>query len=164
MNEHKETVYEAAEALLATVNQIYMDAGESLPTRQYISGGRNTDAPHDCEQVVVSFEQLYNGPPGAQVQEPTGCNSIRSIVFSVEVVRCQPLAKQASRSSQAGPPDPEDLNAAAMVQAIDMWLLVDAGLTFAEGDRGIGGLADANIGPESGGMQGVILNLVTAEL
>lgn len=157
----KATVYDQAEELLARINQVYIDNDETLPSRQFISGGRNTDAPHDCEQVVVSFEQVYNGPPGAQVQEPSTCASPRSVVFTVEVVRCQPPAtKVDGRSQKMSPPTPSALSAAARVQAIDAWLLLDAGLMYAEDMSYLGGLGDVTVGPESGLYQGVILSLV----
>lgn len=161
MSDRTFTIYEQAEELLARINQVYIDADQSLPARQYISAGRNTDAPHDCEQVVVSFEQVYNGPPGAQVQEPSTCSSPRSVVFTVEVVRCQPPATRVDgRSQKMAPPTPSALSAASRVQAADMWLLLDGGLMYAEDMLYLGGLADVTVGPESGLYQGVILSLV----
>ena len=168
MREYVDSIIVAAEALLEKINEVYLDADLDpvyfLPNRQYVTGGTNTEIVHECEQVVVAIEQAYSGPPGAQVSDPSGCEGPRSIVLTVEVVRCQPLPT--TGRGGASVVSPERYTAAARTQAIDMYLLMDAGLLFAESDfndrpLGLGGLVTTNIGPESGGYQAVILEVVT---
>ena len=163
--QYVDSVWVAAKELLNEINATYADAGLLLPTRQYVTAGSNQEIVHDCEQLVVTIVQAYNGLPGAQVQQPTGCEGPRSSVFTVELVRCQPLP-QLGRGG-TGIISPQEYEDAAKVQATDMWLLMDAGLKFSQADfndRYIqpGGLVDTTVGPERGGYQAVILNVVVS--
>lgn len=146
------------EMVLAEVNTTFAEHGVALPEKQFFDVGAN-EAPHDCEQVSVAFQQLYNGIPGNPDQVPTACNAPRTVSFVVEIVRCTPVMERKLRGGPLMPPTAEDLNASAERQVIDGWLLMDAGLTAAQNFALSGGLADVLVTPETGGYQAVVLNL-----
>lgn len=73
--------YFAAEALEQLV---------TLPTKQYATTGTPV---YDCEQVVVSVQNLMTGAPGANVMNlPSAldCTPLWSVVLELGVVRCAP--------------------------------------------------------------------------
>jgi hypothetical protein len=86
-----------ADHILNTVVTTYADHGISLPERRYLAVGGQGSTVHDCEQVTVSFEQGYSGRPGAQAQEPVKCNSLRTGVYVIEVVRALPIRQPQCR-------------------------------------------------------------------
>lgn len=151
-----------AEGLLETVNQRFLEAGIDLPGRQYINIGALQDAAWDCEQVVVSVEQLYNGLPGEQGQTPTRCELPWTAVSTVSIVRCLPTSTPAGRSGAPVPPTSDRMTEDAKLRMRDMWLLRMAGASFAEEQNYAGGLADITTAPPQGGYRAVILTLVAA--
>lgn len=154
----RETIYDFMEMLLTQINATFDEHGIALPERQFFDTGAN-EAPHDCEQVTIAFQQMYNGLPGVQDQTPTACAGPRTASFVIEVVRCTPVMERQARGGPLTPPSIEKLNASTKAQVIDAWLLTDAALLAAESFAIAGGLADTLVTPESGGYQAVVLNL-----
>lgn len=160
---------ETAQAILKRVEEVYADHGVELPSRRYLSVGGMGDVVHDCEQVTVSFEQGYTGSPGNQAQEPVRCDSPRTGVFLVEIVRCTPVPKSAEApKDRYGTPSnvpkmtsTADETASAIKQMIDAMLLMEAGLSATAADFASTStaLADVTAGPNQGGFQGMILTL-----
>lgn len=133
--------------VLDIVVQTFSQAGVTLPSRQYITSGGTA---HDCEQVTVSFQQLYLGPPGDQAAEPQRCEAPRSASVLVEVVRCIP-----SVNSRTGVPDSAAQSAFAVQQLIDAWLLLQAGTEMSV----FGILGDVTAGEPQGTYQAMALSL-----
>ena len=162
---YKASFYTAAETLLSLINAVYVEAGEQLPDRQYVTAGRHdSEVVHDCEAVSVIIEQGFNGTPSQRVQTPSFCHDPRSVTLTVEVVRCQPVPSRGRGTD--GTIAVADLNATALTQATDMFLLMEAGLRLGEADFNDridrpGALADVTVGRESGGMQAVVLTVTT---
>lgn len=165
-----------ADHILNTVVATYADHGVDLPARRYLAVGGQGATVHDCEQVTVSFEQGYSGRPGAQAQEPVKCNSLRTGVYIIEVVRALPLANTVAANPETTVPArygqvktgvelvPADVQSAhARTQMQDAMLLLDAGLRAGETTL-TGSLADVTAGQPQGGYQAMTLVLTTSAL
>lgn len=138
----------------------FNEAGVTLPSRQYYTTG--TPAA-DCEQVTVSFRQAYIGPPGDEANEPQRCNSPRTAQIDIQIIRCIPgLVGPKARA-----PEPEAIQAAANLQLIDAWTLLDLSCSFDMWDEmipgtGLGVIATVDAGEPQGGFQGTTLHLTVA--
>lgn len=137
--------------VLETVVSVFEQAGVALPTRRYTAFGPTA---HDCEQVTVSFQQLYLGPPGDEASTPQKCDSPRTAVLLIEIVRCVPTMTRTSAPSQL------DLQTYADSRAIDAWMLMEAGMQASPDWLGV--LADVAPGEPSGAYQAVSMNLIAA--
>lgn len=165
-----------ADHILNTVVTTYADHGIDLPERRYLAVGGQGSTVHDGEQVTVSFEQGYSGRPGAQAQEPVKCNSMRTGVYIVEVVRALPLTNTSAANPETPVPSrfgqvktgaeilPADVQSAhARKQMVDAMLLMDAGIRAGETTL-TGTLADVSAGQPQGGYQAMTLVVTTSAL
>ena len=153
------SIYNLMQMMMDEVNATYAEAGVELPSKQCFDSYGAGQTPHDCEQVSISFEQMYNGLPGAPEQVPGKCYSPRTGVFVIEVTRCVPTLEK-NRAGKLALPSVAKLDEMAKQQSADAWLLMDAGLRAAEAANYLGGLSDVAFTPESGGYQSAVLNLV----
>jgi hypothetical protein len=76
------------ERVLGAIEDTFVAAEVDLPERRYITFGT---PPADCAQLTVALQQLYLGPPGAPVSEPTPCSSPTTAVLRVELLREVPI-------------------------------------------------------------------------
>jgi hypothetical protein len=114
----------------------------------------------DCEQLVVFFQQLYLGPPGAQVGEPQRCHVPRSATLTISLARQTPIVSQNGR-----PPAPEKIEVASEVLAIDAWVLMDSINQLDKWDEtgyGVGVIATLDATPPEGGFQTTNLTITMA--
>lgn len=138
----------------------FEQAGVDLPDRRYWTTGTPSI---DCEQVTVSFNQAYIGPPGDEANEPQKCNSPRTAQLSIQIARCIPgMVGPKSRA-----PSGEAMQEAAKKQVIDAWVLLDISSSFDTWDadlpgRGLGVIATVNAGEPQGGYQVTTLQLTVA--
>jgi hypothetical protein len=137
--------------ILAKVVEVYERNGIALPDRRYIA---LASPAQDCEQVTVSFQQLYIGPPGDEASAPQKCESPRSAVFEIVITRCIPVVDDRNR-----PPQPADISAASAVLMRDAWLLLDS---VKEMDDYLGVIATVEAGEAQGGLQSVVMTLTLA--
>ncbi len=70
--------------VLERVQTVFQSYNVELPNRRYWM--MSTPAV-DCEQLVVSFQQMYLGAPGAEVGEPQRCNVPRSASIAITISR-----------------------------------------------------------------------------
>jgi hypothetical protein len=168
---------ELADRILETVVATYADHEVELPQRRYLAVGGAGSTVHDCEQVTVSFEQGYSGLPGNQAMEPVRCNSPRSALFLVEVVRALPLPNTTAANPTTPVPSryATDVSGVALLpaevqseiarkQMRDAMLLLDAGLRAGETLDGGGSLADVSAGSPQGGFQAITLSITISAL
>lgn len=130
---------------VATVFQSY---NVPLPRRQYWTMGMPAI---DCEQLVVYFQQMYLGPPGAQAGEPQRCHVPRSATMTISISRETPIVGQNGR-----PPSAERIEAASEIMAIDAWVLMESINQLDQWDEtgyGIGVLATLETSAPEGGFQ-----------
>jgi len=162
---------EIADLLMDTIVSTYADHGVPLPTKRYLAVGGIGETAHNCEQVTVSFEQGYSGLPGNQAQEPAKCNTPRSAVFIVEVVRHVPTINSNATIPETLTPSrypivnakvalvPDDKQSdVARTQMKDAMLLLDAGMRAADNQLG-GAMVDVSAGSLSGDYQAMILSV-----
>ncbi len=141
-------LWQLAEQILAKVNEIFARCGVSLPARQYIALATPAQ---DCEQVTVSWQQSYIGPPGDEASRPQQCESPRSAVFQVVITRCIPTVDDRNRM-----PKTDDLNQSARMLMQDAWLLLQS---VNDMDDYLGVIATTEAGEAQGGLQSIILTL-----
>lgn len=140
------------QSILDAIVAVYTAEGVPLPSRQLLATGQ---VPHDCEQVSVAFIQLYLGTPGSQAEQPQACNAPRTGVFEISVVR-----QTATPEPRTSSPTAANITLVTEQQMRDAWLLMDAARTAIEDFAGI--LADIAPSENTGGFQGVVMNLVAA--
>lgn len=145
------------DGIVERVETIFQSYNVNLPNRRYWTIGQPAI---DCEQVVVSFIQMYLGAPGDEANSPQRCNVPRSAVVTISIARAVPIVGPNGR-----PPSPEKIQEAASVSAIDAWVLMDAVRLFDMWDGsgyGVGVIATVDITPPEGGFQTVNMNLTLA--
>ena len=141
------------ERVLETVVAQYEAYGMPAPLRRYWTIGL---PPVDCEQLVVSFQQMYLGAPGAQASAPQKCEAPRTATFSVSVARPVPSGGQ-----NGAAPGVPSLIKAATVAAYDAWILLESAAAldqWEEGGYGMGVIATVDTLQPEGGFQVVTLS------
>ncbi len=137
---------------------IYASFGVPLPTRRYWT--MNTPA-IDCEQLVVSFIQLYLGPPGDEASQPQRCNMPRTAVVTITIARAIPVVGSGGLA-----PSSSKIQSGAEITAVDAWVLMSAVNSFDQWDEsGYGGpgvIATLNTQEPQGGFQTITLQLTLA--
>jgi len=145
------------QGVLERVQSVFQSYNVELPARQYWMMGQPAI---DCEQLVIYFQQLYLGPPGAQVGEPQRCHVPRSATVTISLSRATPIAQQNGR-----PPAPERIEAASEVLAIDSWVLMESINQLDMWDEtgyGVGIIATLDVTPPEGGFQTTNLTVTMA--
>jgi hypothetical protein len=145
------------QGVLERVQSVFQSYNVELPVRQYWTMGQPAI---DCEQLVVFFQQLYLGPPGAQVGEPQRCHVPRSATLTISLARQTPIVNQNGR-----PPSPEKIEAASEVLAIDAWVLMDSINQLDQWDEtgyGVGVIATLDATSPEGGFQTTNLTVTMA--
>lgn len=150
--EDLDTLADSMEEVLAVTTNTLLSFGIEIPDRRFISFGKTV---HDCEQLTVSFVQMYLGPPGDQAQGPAPCGGPRTAVFQIQLVRCTPVTNLRTKKV----PDQDELTAFTRSQAKDAWALLESATQY---DRYEGVIADVALTEVDGGYQAVVLNLVKA--
>lgn len=142
--------------IVEKVRDVYNMYNVPLPDRQYWTFG---DAAFDCEQMVVSFVNLYLGPPGDEASQPQRCSAPRTAVVTINVVR------KTATPVNGKLPSATSLQDAADWQAIDAWILIESNQLFDQWDdfiQGPGVIATVTAGTASGGFQNVSMQLTMA--
>lgn len=148
---------ELLEGVLARVATVFASYNVPLPNRQYWSMGQPAI---DCEQLVVSFIQMYLGPPGDQASTPQRCNMPRTAVMTISLAREVPVVGQNGR-----PPEPSKIQQAAEISAVDAWVLMQSVNLFdmwEEGGYGVGVIATVDAPSSEGGFQVVNMQITMA--
>lgn len=144
--------------VLDRVIDVYSSHNMPLPTRRYYTMATPVV---DCEQVCVSFIQMYLGSPGDEASEPRRGQDPRSATVAVQIARAVPIAQQSGQ-----PPRPGDIQASAEVSAFDAWILMESinklDTWSNEGPFGLGVIATIDADPPEGGFQTTRMTLTMA--
>jgi hypothetical protein len=143
--------------VLEKVETVYDSYSMPLPTRRYWTFGQPAV---DCEQVVVSFIQMYLGPPGGEIAEPRRCNDVRSAILEVAVSREVPTAQP-----NGAPPTADSITNGNLASAYDAWVLMDSAAQLDAWETsgfGLGVIATIQATGPEGGFQTVVLTLTLA--
>jgi hypothetical protein len=145
------------DGVLAKVVSVFQSYNVPLPTRQFWTLGQPAI---DCEQLVVSFIQMYLGPPGDQASEPKRCNSPRSAVLNIMLCRPVPVVGQNGRA-----PSADKIEEGGVISAIDAWVLMEAMQLFDQWDDyglGLGVIATVDAPVQQGGFQAINMQITMA--
>jgi len=106
------------DGVLEKVEAVYGSYNVPLPSRRYWTMGQPAI---DCEQLVVSFIQMYVGTPGDQASTPQRCDMPRTAVLVVSVARQIPVVGQNGR-----PPSADKIEEGSYLSSIDAWVLMES--------------------------------------
>jgi hypothetical protein len=151
------SVVNLMQGILDRTVAIYASFGVPIPSRQYWTMGTPAI---DCEQVVVSFIQMYLGPPGDEASRPQRCNMPRTAVVSITIARPIPIVGVGGKA-----PSSTKIQTGAEISAVDAWVLMSAINSFDQWDEsgyGPGVIATLNTQEPQGGFQTVTLQLTMA--
>lgn len=143
--------------VLERVEAVFQSYNVELPKRRYWSMGQPAI---DCGQIVVFFQQMYLGPPGAEVGDPQRCHVPRSATIGITIARETPIVGQNGR-----PPSPEKIQAASEMLAIDAWVLMESINQLDQWDDtgyGIGVIATLDTTAPEGGFQTTNMTITMA--
>jgi hypothetical protein len=143
--------------VLERVESIFQSYNVNLPGRRYWTMGQPAI---DCEQLVVSFVQMYLGTPGAQVGEPQRCHVPRSATLNIQISRATPIVGQNGR-----PPSAANIQVSSEILAIDSWVLMESINLLDQWDEtgyGIGVIATLDSGSPEGGFQTTTMTVTMA--
>lgn len=145
------------DGVLERVQAVFQSYNVSLPARQYWTMG---EPAIDCEQLVISFAQMYLGTPGAQVGEPQRCHVPRSATLNISISRETPVVGSSGR-----PPSPEKIQIASEIIAIDSWVLMESINLLDQWDEtgyGLGVIATLEAKDAEGGFQTTTMTVTMA--
>lgn len=145
------------QGVLERVESIFQSYNVNLPQRRYWIMGQPAI---DCEQLVVSFVQMYLGAPGAQVAEPQRCHVPRSATINIMLSRETPVVGQNGR-----PPAADKIQLASEIIAVDSWVLLESVNLLDQWDEtgyGIGVVATLEASGPEGGFQTTTLTITMA--
>ena len=145
------------DGVLYRLESVFQSYNVNLPARRYWTMGQPAI---DCEQLVVSFVQMYLGAPGDEASTPQRCNVPRSATLAVSISRSTPIVGQNGR-----PPSADKIELASSVQAIDSWVLMESINLLDQWDEtgyGIGVVATLEAGDPEGGFQTTVLTITMA--
>jgi hypothetical protein len=140
--------------VLEKVISTFISYNVPLPTRQYWTLGVPVI---DCDQLVISFIQMYLGTPGDQANQPQRCDVPRSAVLSVSLARAIPVVGQNGRA-----PSAEAIQRGAEISAVDSWVLMESINqfdTWEEVGFGMGVIATLEAPVAEGGFQTINMQL-----
>lgn len=144
--------------VLERVVNIYNSYDMPVPDRRYWTMGTPVV---DCEQIVVSFVQMYVGSPGDEATMPRRCNDPSSATIQVSVSRKVPVVGPNGRA-----PSAEDIQLYSNLQAYDAWVLLHSARDLdsweTAGGYGLGVIATVETTEPEGGFQTTVLTLTSA--
>jgi hypothetical protein len=149
VNEDARNLANFLQEVLDRVINVYDSYNMPLPSRRYYTMASPVV---DCEQICVSFIQMYIGSPGDEATEPRRCSDPRSATLSIQVAREVPVVQP-----NGNPPHPDDIQRASEVSALDAWVLMESinnlDAWAGNGPFGLGVIATVDADPAEGGFQ-----------
>jgi hypothetical protein len=148
---------EMMDGVLSRVVTVFESFGVPLPARRYWMMGNPAI---DCEQLVVSFVQMYLGPPGDQASEPRRCNMPRTATLNITLSR-----EVATVGTNGRAPSSEKISESSEISAVDSWVLMQSINQldqWSEGDFGLGVIATLSTDGPEGGFYSSILEITMA--
>jgi hypothetical protein len=132
------------DALTETLNEFVRRSVE-VPARQYWTIGQTA---HDCEQVVLCFQQMALGTTEEPLQT-IQCNGPRFMTFTIEVIRCVPGLDNRGKA-----PTAQAIENASVTPVMDAEILMDCAKFFDPFMQGV--VVTLDVVQADGGMHGVI--------
>ena len=138
------------DAVLAKVIDTYEDYNIDLPSRRFWTMG---EPAIDCEQLSVSFIQMYLGLPGDQASQPQRVTQPRTAVLSIAVSRQIPVVGNNGKA-----PTGEKIQEGSEIAAVDCYLVMELMRKldqWEENEYGMGVIATVEAGNPEGGYETV---------
>jgi hypothetical protein len=138
------------EAVLSKVEDTFTSYNVPMPTRRYWTMGTPAI---DCEQLSVSFIQMYLGLPGDQASQPQRCTQPRTAVLSIAVSRQIPVVGNNGKA-----PTGEKIQEGSEIAAVDCYLFMELMRKldqWEENEYGMGVIATVEAGNPEGGFETV---------
>jgi hypothetical protein len=132
--------------ILYKVVQTYEEYNVPVPNRRFWTMG---DPAIDCEQLCVSFIQMYLGLPGDQASQPRRVESPRSAVLSISISRAIPVV-----GSNGKAPLAEKIQEGSEIGAVDAYMfmeLISKLDQWEPGEYGMGVIATVEAATAEGG-------------
>jgi hypothetical protein len=148
---------EMMDGVLERIQNVFQSYNVPLPSRQYWTMGTPAI---DCEQLVVSFTQMYLGAPGDQTNGPQRCYVPRTATVEIMIAREVAVSGMNGRA-----PSAESIQKSSWMSAVDSWVLMDSLNSFDMWDEtgyGLGVVATLETAGFEGGYNAVILQLTLA--
>ena len=142
------------DGVLERVESTFGSYNVPLPERRYWTLGQPAI---DCDQLVVSFIQMYLGTPGDEASTPQRCHQPRTAVLSISLAREIPTAQQNGK-----PPSGQTIEQASYISAVDSWVLMESVNLFDQWDEtgfGMGVIATVEASTAAGGFEVVTMQL-----
>lgn len=136
--------------VLKRVVEVYDEYNVPLPNRQYWTMG---EPAVDCEQLAVSFIQMYLGLPGDQASQPQRCTQPRTAVLSISVSREIPTVGNNGKA-----PSGDKIQEGSEISAVDCYLFMELIRRldqWEDGEYGMGVIATVEAGNPEGGFETV---------
>jgi hypothetical protein len=134
--------------VLYKVVQTYEEYNVPVPSRQFWTMG---DPAIDCEQLCVSFVQMYLGLPGDQASQPQRATSPRSAVLSISISLAIPVV-----GSNGKDPTGEKIQEGSEISAVDAFMfmeLINKLDQWEPGEFGMGVIATVEATTAEGGFE-----------
>jgi len=134
--------------ILDKVVKTYEDYNVPLPHRQFWTMG---EPAIDCEQLCVSFIQMYLGLPGDQASQPQRATSPRSAVLSIAISRAIPVV-----GSNGKAPTGEKIQEGSEISAVDAYMFMELITKLDQwepGEFGMGVIATVEATTAEGGFE-----------
>jgi hypothetical protein len=157
VSDNAKALEELMYTVLEKIEAVYQSYNMPIPSRRYWTFSQPVI---DCDQLVVSFVQMYLGPPGGEIAEPRRCNDPRSAILEISVSREIPVAQ-----ANGAPPTAETILQGNRASAYDAWILMESAAqldTWETSGFGLGVIATIQTEPPEGGFQTVVLTLTLA--
>jgi hypothetical protein len=157
VSDNAKALEELMYTVLEKVEAVYQSYNMPIPSRRYWTFGQPVV---DCEQLIVSFVQMYLGPPGGEIAEPRRCNDPRSAILEVSVSREIPVAQ-----ANGAPPTAEAILQGNKASSYDAWILMESAAqldTWETSGFGLGVIATIQTTAPEGGFQTTVLTLTLA--
>jgi len=138
------------DAVLERVIEVYEEYNVDLPSRRFWLMG---EPAIDCEQLSVSFVQMYLGLPGDQASQPQRCTQPRTAVLSIAVSRQIPVVGNNGKA-----PSGEKIQEGSEIAAVDCYLFMELIRRldqWEDGEYGMGVIATVEAGNPEGGYETV---------
>ena len=148
---------EMMDGVLERVQNIFQSYNVPLPSRCYWTMGPPAI---DCEQLVVSFVQMYLGAPGDEASAPQRCYVPRTATVEIMIAR-----EVAATGMNGRAPSAEAIQKSSWMSSIDAWVLMDSLNSFDMWDDagyGLGVIANVETAGFEGGYNAVTMQLTLA--
>lgn len=142
------------DTVLQRVESVFTSYNVPIPTRSYWTMGQPVI---DCEQLVVSFIQMYLGTPGDQAATPQKCEMPRTAVLTISIARPIPVVGQNGRA-----PSADKIEEGSAISAVDAWVLMESMKELEPWDEtslGMGVIATVDAPQQEGGFSVVNMQI-----